>query len=391
MKRMKVFTQMPNTKKVLLNTSVLNVGGGQFVAINFVRFALNDTSIQWFFLLSRTMKERFDEAGLIIPIERCLMVDHSPARLIYNAYYIIVVNRYIAANKIDVVYSIGAPSYLVLMVKEVQRITNPYITHLNKYALSTYPLVPRFKLYLKTLLQRVLISRGKYFVTQTNTAKNGILKYSRAAEESVCVVPNSLSPVFQSNERVEKTSDKKGDKINIFCLSAEYPHKNIQSVPLVLKYLSALTSREILVHTTLDEASETFARMKASAIELGVFNQMINHGRISQQECVGLYLLTDIVFMPSYLETFSATLLEALFCQIPIVTTKFDFNHDICGEYALYFEAGDWKSAADLIIRVIEDKSICERLKMPRIEFDTRFMSYENNYLLTRDFIVGVK
>lgn len=64
----------------------------------------------------------------------------------------------------------------------------------------------------------------------------------------------------------------------------------------------------------------------------------------------------DIVFVPSILETFSASYLEAFASKRPLVVADKDFAHNICGNGALYVNPFDGDATAKAINDVIYDQ-----------------------------------
>jgi glycosyltransferase involved in cell wall biosynthesis len=57
----------------------------------------------------------------------------------------------------------------------------------------------------------------------------------------------------------------------------------------------------------------------------------------------------DAVIFPSMLECFSATPLEAMIMRKPLFASNMTFNHNICLDYAFYFDPHSAESAADAI------------------------------------------
>ena len=54
-----------------------------------------------------------------------------------------------------------------------------------------------------------------------------------------------------------------------------------------------------------------------------------------------LYRQCDGLLMPTLLESFSGTYVEAMFHNIPIFTSNFDFARDVCKDGAMYFDPFD--------------------------------------------------
>ena len=95
---------------------------------------------------------------------------------------------------------------------------------------------------------------------------------------------------------------------------------------------------------------------------LNVVDMMENVGRLSIVDCAEWYARSDVVFLPTLLETFSATYLEAMAMGRPIVTTNLDFAREVCGPAALYYEPLSVQEAADAIERVANDERAWKEL-----------------------------
>ena len=82
---------------------------------------------------------------------------------------------------------------------------------------------------------------------------------------------------------------------------------------------------------------------------------LTNLGRLRPEEA-GLALHTaDALFMPTLVETFGSTYLEAMAAHKPILTSNRDFANYLCGDLALYFDPMDPVSIADAIERLIAE------------------------------------
>ena len=74
------------------------------------------------------------------------------------------------------------------------------------------------------------------------------------------------------------------------------------------------------------------------------------------ENCPKLYNQADAMFLPTLLETFSASYPEAMKMERPILTSDLDFAKDICGDAALYFNPLDSYDIANKI-KTINDRS----------------------------------
>ncbi|PKD44649.1 glycosyltransferase [Rhodohalobacter barkolensis] len=372
--------------KILLNASTINVGGGLFVTINFIKESLTASleHVEWHYLISEVVDKELNIASVNLPQGSYSVINRSPAKIISRKKTLRKINEVEKRVSPDIVYSIGAPSYVSFDSTEALRLTNGLITHLNSETLSCYGFIDRQKFLTKSFIQQKIVGRSKYFVTQSDTAKRGILKLTGESPNSVKVIPNSISKTFQDYKTVTNTNVNENF---IFCLAAPYPHKNIDKIPLVAHGLKESGYHDFKFILTLPEGSKVLNEINQESKKLKVSDHILNVGKLTQKECAEWYEKSSVVFLPTYLETFSATLLEALFMETPIVTTDFSFNKDVCDDYAAYFKPGDWRGASEQIDRILSESSFRNELIMPKKVFEDKFKSFRENYLETVEFL----
>jgi glycosyltransferase involved in cell wall biosynthesis len=98
------------------------------------------------------------------------------------------------------------------------------------------------------------------------------------------------------------------------------------------------------------------------ARRLGVEKHIHNVGAIPVAEAPRLYKSCQLCFIPTVLETFSATYVEAMAMHVPIVASDFGFARDTCGTAARYFRPNHVRDAADKILDVYGDSRLRQEL-----------------------------
>ena len=97
------------------------------------------------------------------------------------------------------------------------------------------------------------------------------------------------------------------------------------------------------------------------------------------------------MFLPTLLETFSASYPEAMKMERPILTSNLDFAIDICGDAALYFNPLDSYDIANKIKTLITDpilyQDLVEKGKNRLKNFETS-TSRAEKYLLCCEEII---
>ncbi|HDC4513818.1 TPA: glycosyltransferase, partial [Enterobacter cloacae] len=81
-----------------------------------------------------------------------------------------------------------------------------------------------------------------------------------------------------------------------------------------------------------------------------------NIGPIPIADCPSLYKYSDALFLPTLLECFTASYLEAMKMRIPIFTSNLDFAETICQDAAFYFNPLSVYSISTTISTAIKDE-----------------------------------
>lgn len=376
---MRIFVNTISTKK--------NSGGAFQIAYNFLMKTLEHSEIEWIYIVSSDLDEILPET-----LKKKDVFFVFPTQPDFKHSYKRVKKELAELEerlKPDVVYSITAPSYFSFKASEVMRFTNPTVAHPNKYSWRVLPLKGKLRLMAYSWNQKRLIRKAKYFVTQTETTKKGILRITGLPEKNVCVVKNVLPTVFASMDTSH--IDTKDGCIHIACVGAPVPHKNFDIIPDVLLHLKKLGSDNVRFHVTIPEGdvmmSKIEAKMKANGIDESC---IVNHGRMPQKELAEMYRRCTLCFLPTLLEVFSVSTLEAMFFDLKIVATDFAFNTEVLDDAALYYEPMNAKDAADKIVQLINEKelqvTLSEKMKGRLALFD----NYENHFNAIKEFLIKV-
>lgn len=375
--------------KVLVNTiSTKKQSGGAFqIAYNFLMNTIKHPEIEWCYVTSEDL-----DAILGDGVKRRPNYFVFPTQPDFKHSYNRVKKELAELEdglKPDVVYSITAPSYFTFKAPEVMRFTNPTVAHPNKYSWKVLPLMGKLRLLVYGWNQKRLIRKANFFVTQTETTKKGILRITGLPEKNVCVVKNVLPTVFATTETGHiETSDS---RIHIACVGAPVPHKNFDIIPDVLLNLKENGIENVCFHVTIPEGDVMMDKIKAKMRTNGLDMSCVkNHGRMPQKELAEMYRRCTLCFLPTLLEVFSVSTLEAMFFDLKIVATNFAFNTEVLDDAALYYEPMNAKDAADKLARLINNMELQTELSEKMKNRLALFDNYDNHFNAIEKFLVAV-
>lgn len=205
---------------------------------------------------------------------------------------------------------------------------------------------------------------------------------------NVKLAPNAVS-LDHMDEDIESKYNFPAKKRFLY-LTSYYPHKNLDIfIPLAI--LIKERNLPYVIITTIESRQGPGAKKFLNTInDLKLDDVIMNIGRVDMKDVPGLYGSCNALLMPTLLESFSGTYVEAMFHEIPILTSDLDFAKTICGNGAVYFEPFDPKSILDSMI-LLDDKEYSNKLtnvakakldQMPKWEESAKLIINEITNLL---------
>ena len=374
--------------RIIINTvsTKKHSGGAYQIAYNFLMKTMEHQEVEWIYVVSKDLDEIMPES---LKARGNYYV--FPTQPDFKHTYKQVKKQLAELEdrlKPDVIYSITAPSYFTFRAPEVMRFTNPWVTHPNKYSWAVLPVLDRLKKRLYCWNQRRMMRKAKFFVTQSETTRKGIIRITGTAPENVVVVKNVLPEVFKSLPKKPKPQD--GSWIDIACVGAPVPHKNFDILPAVVKELKALGVENVRFHVTIPMGNSLLSLYKKELGALGLSDRIITHGRCSQIELAEMYRGCQLCFLPTLLEVFSASTLEAMNFRLPVVATNFDFNSEVMGDSCLYYEPMNAKDAAIKLKKYVESVALREEMKQKMDDRLKLFGDYDKHFNEILGFLMEV-
>lgn len=374
---MRIFINTISTKK--------HSGGAFQVAQNFLNKTIEHKDIEWVYVVSMDLHNVLSEQIKTSPFYFVFPTQPD----FFHSYFRVKKELRALENKFkpDVVYSITAPSYFSFKSPEVMRFTNPWVTHPNKYAWSVLSLKEKIVYYLYGLNQKRMMKDAHYFITQTETCAEGIKKVTGESSSHVKVVPNVLPAVFKTFDNTHISEDK---LIHIACVGAATTHKNFDIIPDVLNELRAHGMGYVRIHVTLPSDEPTLDIVMKKIRQYNLDDMFVNHGRLSQKELGEMYRRCHFSFLPTLLEVFSASTIESMYFNLPIVATDFPFNKEVLADSCLYYKPKNAVEAASRLIELISKTKLQEELKLKMQARLALYGDYDAHFNAIKDFLVKV-
>lgn len=252
--------------------------------------------------------------------------------------------------KPDVIFTTFGPSYHKSKYPKIVGFAIPYLIYPDSPFFSTINFKEKLKYKLLGLIKRgFFIKNSDVLIFETEDARSIFAKSVNDKIRSI-TVSNTINEIFLDKARwgVYNLVSKEAENLKILCLSANYPHKNLSIIPKVIDCLiDKYEFCNFKFYISLSEENLNFGEKYRSHIEY--------LGQVNLLQIPDLYDQMDLVFIPTLLEVFSATYLEAMYMKKPIIASSMSFAKDICSNAALYCEPLNVSQYAEAIVRINTD------------------------------------
>jgi len=352
---------MTRQAKVLLNATSVVVGGGIQAAVSFIRHVLeHDTGLRWQFALSAVVARQLEQFGASSHALEATVFERSPGRDRGTRRALRELER---QTMPDVVFTFFGPAYVRFRAPHLCGVGNGWVTHATAMAYSTLGSVRKsVQVFLQGVYRGLWYRAADRWLVEEQSARRGLSRRFAIPAERIAVISNGCADHYRIAGQASPLLEP-SERFRLLTFAAYYVHKNIEIIPMAAAELArrGLGDKFEFV-TTIRNDEPALARINATARQLGVTKMINNVGPVDLIDGPRLYESCDAVFMPSLLETFSATYPEAMAMGLPIITTDLDFARGICGDAAVYYRPKDARAAADAICRVHGSRELHDRL-----------------------------
>jgi glycosyltransferase involved in cell wall biosynthesis len=210
---------------------------------------------------------------------------------------------------------------------------------------------------LRSAYARAAARRADRITVQTATMARRMARVWGVPESRFRVVPNGPS-AFLRGEAPAPEAPPAGVR-RVLVPGEPKPAKNLEIVPAVAAALSrrGVADVELVLTVSPEPTAWTAGLDRAFARDAsGVPVRRI--GQVPHADLGPLYRSAAVVLLPSLVESFSATCVEAMHFGVPLVASDRDFARDVCGDAAIYAEPTDPEAIAAALARALADTAL---------------------------------
>lgn len=330
--------------RILINCSNIQIGGGIQVALSFIYETINFYDNEYCIIAHEKVYFQINIKDFLANYK---FIKYNYKLSKHSNHCL---NEIEKEYKPDIVFSIFGPTYWTPKSPHLMGFARGHTIFPNSLYRKKLNFKNRVLFDIKNkILMYYTKKNSSNFVVETESAQQGLRAFLPSSKK-VFYVPNTYSTVYDSPS-LWKTVDLPNKEKNEFWfvyICANYPHKNIQILPEVVSYLSKLApNHKYKIILSINENELVLSEKQKQ--------HFIFLGSLEVNQCPLIYKVADALLMPSLIETFSASYLEAMKMNCPILTSDLEFAHDICKEAATYFDPLKPKDIAVKILQLVSD------------------------------------
>jgi len=351
---------MKERKKILINFLSPIAGGGITYIKNLLpELSQLDSNNKYFvFLRSSTaylgsnLPDNFKIIQIGLPCKNLLL------RFIYEQFILPI---FIKKNRIDLLFSTAdvtsflSPCPVVLLIRN----SNPYFQSKIKRTISK-----RIKFSLEKILSRFSTIKAREIIFVSSWFESTVSEQLKIPSHKALTIYHgvNVNDFKEVNEALIDENFKNKTKFlkyYILIVSDIYPHKNFEVVLKAYKKIPEdLKDQYKLVIAGRNLTPQYLDKLNEMVDDFKIENQVLYLGQVNYSNIPYLYKNSSLFVLPSLLESFGHTLVEAMAAGIPIIAASTTAIPEVMGTAGILFDPHNHEELAQKITKVLRDKKL---------------------------------
>lgn len=260
----------------------------------------------------------------------------------------------------DWIWALGNIPYPRPPCRQSLLMHNPHRLYRCRGAIT--PPVKRLREWLLDIALRTRLKYVNRVYCQTETMRRRFVEKLGFDPNRIGLCPNAVSTAVKKGTGWPVELKGYENKFVLFTLTKYYPHKNLERIVECFHMHRNELRDVICVMSIAPDQGAGAKRLIERIHQANLEDAVLTIGSISQDRLGEFYHAAGALFLPTMLESFTSTYLEAMYCDTPIITSDLDFAREICAEAAYYVNPLSLQSMCHGILRVQCDSALQKRL-----------------------------
>ena len=318
--------------RIFINGVNSKAGGGKSILNNYLAL-LKQNDLDYYYYILRPKKEDYLKYSCNT-IDRLDIQDFYNKNLLFPILIKFVLPKLIKELKIDVIFNLG-DVVIPSRAKQVYLFDWSYAVYPESIVWNRMDIQSYVTRKIKLQFFKSYLRHSSIIIAQSDTMRDRLKAIYDL--KSIAVIPNAVSLDNMTGGEFFDFN-LPADRLKLLYLTYYYPHKNIEIFFPLAKRIKEFNLPYCIV-ITIEASQHRKAKQFLDKVSTeGLNDVIINIGPVSMPNVPSLYAQCDALLMPTLLESFSGTYVEAMYHGKPILTSHYDFASDVCGDSAFYFD-----------------------------------------------------
>jgi len=218
------------------------------------------------------------------------------------------------------------------------------------------------KLFAYRLVVRHAIINSYKILAVSQFTKQDIERYYPRVADKIEVTYEGFSVEHGHSQLIELDKEYGITKPYILHIGAAYPHKNLYRLLQAWK-LSQATLKGRYQLVIAGRKDFFMNRLEQEAKDLNLDKDVLFLGFVPDEHLASLYQYSLAYVFPSFIEGFGLPAIEAQSYGVPVLASNNSSLPEILGNSAIYFDPFNINDISKIIIRIISDEDLKEKVK----------------------------
>lgn len=238
------------------------------------------------------------------------------------------------------------------------------------------------------ILQKTSLKNCSFIITDSLNSKKDIQKYLNIKDEKITSIPLAADKTFKVLNDTSLLHVKRKYNLPEHFLLYVGDANWIKNLPFLIEGFREVVNKpefdkvklvlvggvflknvENINHPEL----ESLKKVNRMIFQYHMENNILRPGNIDGEELVSFYNLATAYIQPSLYEGFGLPILQAFSCGTPVISSNRGSLPEVGGGAAVYFDPTNLNQFETILIDIIKDKSLQNRLSKLGLKQATRF------------------